>query len=943
MIGETSVAEQRFFVPEVVQTSAMDCGPAALKSLLDGFGIPVSYGRLREACQTDVDGTSINTLEDIAVQLGLRAEQVMLPADHLALPEAQALPAIVVVQRASGLTHFLVVWSRIGNFLQVMDPATGRRWPTLQRFQNEIYIHTFPVPARDWRAWAGSEGLLAPLRRRMNDLRLDEASIGILEEKALADAGWRTLGTLDAATRMTEAIVRAGGLEMGAQAGGVLKRFFELSLAGPLPDLERNVPAGSSAAVRQGFQIPANYWSALPLAGQSKLDADQAEPERLLLRGAVLVRVLGKRERAALVLPEDQAVPEGVSKIPPDLEAALKEPAYRPEMEVWKALRQDGLLTPSILALALFMATVGIFLEALLFQGMIRIGQSLSLVSQRLLAGVAVLVIVLAPFLLEFPISATILRMGRRLETRLRIAFLEKIPRLGDRYFRSRLASDMTQRAHDLRQLRTLPSLGVGLLRTGFQLILTTLGVIWLDPISAPFAILGTAFFVGLSILTRPILEERDLRLRTHTGALSRFYLDALLGLVPVKTHGGERAMRRQHEMQLYEWVRTGREYQRIASLVQSIGALLYSTFAIIIVLNYLSKGGQVGEILLLFYWTLSLPALGQAMADLIEQYPMQRNRLLRLLEPLSAPDEEQAWIEAEGAAQAGERHAQTGSPPVEVQLENLELQAGGHVILKDINLHIEPGAHVAIVGLSGAGKSSLVGLLLGWQRPTMGRILVDGKVLDGKGLQSLRRQTAWVDPAVQLWNRSLYDNLHYGADGAPDPHFGEAVQKADLYDVIERMPDGMKTVLGEGGGLVSGGEGQRVRLGRAMQRGGVRLAILDEPFRGLDRPRRRKLLGEARRHWADTTLLCVTHDVGETLNFPRVLVIEDGQIVEDGSPGELAAQEGSRYRSLLEVEDEVRRKMWSSTEWRRFTIAEGYLQASPPVSDADRASESAD
>ena len=85
---------RRFLVPEVVQTSAMDCGPAALKCLLEGFGIAVSYGRLREACQTDVDGTSIDMLEEVAVQLGLEAEQVMLPVDHVLLPEAQALPAV---------------------------------------------------------------------------------------------------------------------------------------------------------------------------------------------------------------------------------------------------------------------------------------------------------------------------------------------------------------------------------------------------------------------------------------------------------------------------------------------------------------------------------------------------------------------------------------------------------------------------------------------------------------------------------------------------------------------------------------------------------------------------------------------------------------------------------------------------------------------------------
>src|SRR5919106_1351672 len=101
---------RRFFVPEVVQTSAMDCGPAALKCLLQGFGISVSYGRLREACQTDVDGTSIDTLEDVAGQLGLDAAQMMLPVDHVLLPQAQVLPAIVLIRLPTGRLHFVVAW-----------------------------------------------------------------------------------------------------------------------------------------------------------------------------------------------------------------------------------------------------------------------------------------------------------------------------------------------------------------------------------------------------------------------------------------------------------------------------------------------------------------------------------------------------------------------------------------------------------------------------------------------------------------------------------------------------------------------------------------------------------------------------------------------------------------------------------------------------------------
>ena len=267
-------ARRRLLVPEVVQTSAMDCGPAALKCLLEGFGIAVSYGRLREACQTDVDGTSIDTLEEVAVQLGLEAEQVMLPVDHVLLPEAQALPAIVVVRLPSGVTHFVVAWRRHGSVVQLMDPATGRRWPTCQRFLHELYVHTMPFPAAAWREWAGSEECLGALRRRLAQVGLSGRPMTGLVEAALLDPGWRPLAALDASTRMVAAVVRAGGLRRGRQAARVLERCFERA---------REEPAG------EGESIPADYWMVRPAPSGP---ADEAQ---VLLRGAVLVRVRGRR------------------------------------------------------------------------------------------------------------------------------------------------------------------------------------------------------------------------------------------------------------------------------------------------------------------------------------------------------------------------------------------------------------------------------------------------------------------------------------------------------------------------------------------------------------------------------------------------------------------------------------------------------------------------
>ena len=107
-----------------------------------------------------------------------------------------------------------------------------------------------------------------------------------------------------------------------------------------------------------------------------------------------------------------------------------------------------------------------------------------------------------------------------------------------------------------------------------------------------------------------------------------------------------------------------------------------------------------------------------------------------------------------------------------------------------------------------------------------------------------------------------------------------------------------------------------------AAEQRGV-LALLDEPFRGMDRDSRSGLLADARQRWHGVTLLCVTHDVGETKLFDRVLVIDDGQIVEDDEPSRLA-EAPSRYRRLLDAEHEVLGQLWDSGDWRRITIRDG-------------------
>jgi ATP-binding cassette subfamily B protein len=881
-------SRRRWLVPEVIQTSAMDCGPAVLACLLRGFGIQASYGRLREVCQTDVDGTSIDTLEAVACQTGLAAEQIMLPADHLLLPEADALPAIVVTLLPGGLTHFVLLWRRHGPLVQVMDPAVGRRWLRGRDFLREVYVHAHRVPAAAWREWAATEGFGAPLRRRLELLGLGRAAARRLLETAGGEEGWRPLARLDAATRLAASLLEGGGASRGREAGRLLESLLAPRDGRPEEDL-----------------IPESFWSVKPAP------VEPGEEEAVLLRGAVLVGVTGRQAVATATLP-------------PEVAACLRETGVRPWQAFRKLLGRPRRLSALLLLGGLGLAACAGVLEGVLFRGALDVGQDLRLPEQRLAAGGVLLLLGLLVTFVEWRLVSKLLQLGRGLELGLRLGLLEKLPRTHDRYFHSRPVSDMAERGHLLWYVRQLPRQAAQFAQAGLGLALTAVALAWLDPGGAPLAVAAAAAALLLPLLANPALVHLDLRLRTHAGALSRFYLDALLGLAAVRAHGAEKSLCREHEALLTDWARAGRRLLRAAVLVEAAQLGLGYALAGWLVLLHASRFTDAAAVLLLAYWSLGLPLLGQEVALLLRQYPLHRNLTLRLLELLGGTDVD----EGVPPGVDGPEGRQSGG--VVVALEGVAVRAGGHVILQDIDLTIEPGSHVAVVGASGSGKSTLVGLLLGWHYPAAGRVLVDGAPLAGERLQQLREQTAWVDPAVQLWNRPLVENLLYGAPGGAAA-LGEVLAGADLHEVLQRLPDGLQTRLGEGGGLVSGGEGQRVRLGRALGRRQARLVILDEPFRGLDRDQRRALLERARAAWPGVTLLCVTHDLGETRQFPRVLVLDRGRIVEDGPPEKLLADGASHYSALHAAEEELQKEVWNSPVWRQLHLQAGRLAERRP------------
>lgn len=912
--------QARLLAPEVVQTSNMDCGPATLQAMVQGFNLSVSYGRLREACQTAVDGTSISTMDEIANLLGLDTEEKMVPADHILIPEACALPAIVVVRNPDGANHFVVVWSVAGPWVQVMDPAEGRHWTLRSALMARLYSHTMNVPASAWREWVAEQEFMDTLDVRLAQLDIDAKDRARLRAQALADEGWQAVAALDAATRMTTSLVASGALERGAPCLALLEQQVVQG-----PDGKYPLIAGE---YRSAWRLP--------------VQPPDAEEEILTVRGAVLMRARGRRENGVLVAgakaepgetgetpyrtaaeaPEERdSAP--ARELPPELIAKLNEEPTRPGQTLIKMLLEDGLLMPSVLAMVLVISAALVTVDAILLRGVLEVGTQLGLPSQRAVAMAGLVGFLALGLALELPLFAGALRLGRTLDVKLRLAFLSKLPRLDDRYFRSRLLSDMAERGHSLHLVRAMPQLGVRLLSASAQLVLTVGGIAWIDPKSAPLALVATVVCIALPILCQPLMAERELRVRTHAGALGRFYLDALLGLLPIRVHGARASMQRQQEALLVQWVGAGLRFHAASTAVVGIVSLCGMAMAVLMV--YSVSSHSTSGLLLLIYWALTLPALGQEIALVARQYPVLRNVVARLLEPLGTPEAEGAE-EAAAGAKGGSR-SEAEARGVTIRMDNVSVKAAGNLVLDEVNLTVQPGEHIAIVGASGAGKSSLVGLLLGWYRPAHGAVLVDGHELVGEALGRLRRETAWVDPAVALWNRSFLENLRYGATEEGELPLAQILAKARLREVLEHLPDGLATELGEGGGMVSGGEGQRTRVGRALARRRARLVILDEPFRGLDIETRRQLMAMVREWWSDATLMLVTHDIAETETFGRVLVIDGGKIVEDGDPAKLVKRAGSPYASWVRRDRELRAAEWSGDNWRRVWLSKGQVR----------------
>jgi ABC-type multidrug transport system fused ATPase/permease subunit len=215
--------------------------------------------------------------------------------------------------------------------------------------------------------------------------------------------------------------------------------------------------------------------------------------------------------------------------------------------------------------------------------------------------------------------------------------------------------------------------------------------------------------------------------------------------------------------------------------------------------------------------------------------------------------------------------------------------------ILQDVSFSVQPGEFIGIVGVTGGGKSTIIDLLLRFGHPSSGQILLDGHPLSTYRLEDYRKQVGLVPQDIFLWNRTIRENLLYVNPTATEEEMIKAAKQAQMMPLIENLPEGWETLIGDRGVRLSGGEKQRLAIARTLLRK-PSILLLDEPTSALDARTEFLLQACLEEVYKDKTIIVVAHRLATVRNADRIFVVNQGRIEEAGSHEELMTKQGYYY-----------------------------------------------
>ncbi|WP_199036845.1 peptidase domain-containing ABC transporter [Glycomyces salinus] len=488
--------------------------------------------------------------------------------------------------------------------------------------------------------------------------------------------------------------------------------------------------------------------------------------------------------------------------------------------------------------------------------------------------------------------SELLLWMQTRTDWSMMTGFLRHLMSLPYRFFQIRSSGDIIVRVSSTSFVRDLLSSQILAIALDLVLLVVYLAVIGLHSLLF-VGILLTVAVAQLALMAATAgkaqrLTERELH---YLGEAQSTMFEAVGSAETVKASGAEAVMVRRWSHRFASQLQASLRRQRLDNVIDATMTLI----AVLTPMLLLTSGAALAFQGILSVGTLmTLIALSAAALSPVTQlgrnfknFQIVRVHLDRLRDVLEEPPEQ------DGA----DRPAPDLNAPIEVAKVAFSYSGNGPLVLRDIAFTLEPGTTTAIVGGTGAGKSTLARIVLGLYKPTEGAIRFGELDLESADLAELRRRTGIVTQDTDLFSGTILSNLTIGAEAT---EFGDVVAAARLacvHDDIVTAPMAYDTVLGEGGSGLSGGQRQRLALARALVRR-PRLLLLDEATSHLDAVTEQRVHTNLRT--LDCTKVIIAHRLSTVRDADTILALDRGRIVESGTHDELVAR-GGVYAELIE------------------------------------------
>ncbi|MCA9034428.1 MAG: ABC transporter ATP-binding protein [Planctomycetaceae bacterium] len=342
-----------------------------------------------------------------------------------------------------------------------------------------------------------------------------------------------------------------------------------------------------------------------------------------------------------------------------------------------------------------------------------------------------------------------------------------------------------------------------------------------------------------------------------------------------------------RQELYAWWWMRAVEMVWEALIPIASAGLLFYGGWRV------LDGRMTVGDLMMFLVYLLMLLEPLAALAQSATQFQNSLSGLDRVLDMLAEPKEMESTEQSIRAI----REQVSG----EITFEDVSFVYPGtdHAALSDVNLQVAAGQTVALVGPSGAGKTTFSNLVARFYDPTQGRILLDGRDLRDYDVESFRSLLGVVEQDVFLFDGTIGQNISYARKDATEQQIREAAEAANAWEFIERLPDGLSTVIGERGVKLSGGQRQRLAIARAIL-ANPRLLILDEATSNLDTDSEQLIQNSLSQLMTGRTSFVIAHRLSTIARADLIVVIENGHVSQTGTHAELM-EKGGKYRSMVE------------------------------------------